>query len=108
MSGTISPTSATNTTAVPVSSDRILAQQRTSASEFLENALREHLPRDISPEMQIALSNLRQIVELQNSQSNHNGLDFPLAQQIPEGGLAKMPMPPLKTVVRLWSHLQGI
>ncbi|WKT49433.1 hypothetical protein QSH57_014363 [Fusarium oxysporum f. sp. vasinfectum] len=107
MSGTISPASATNTTAVPVSSDRILARQRTSASEFLENALREHSPRDISPEMQSALSSLRRIVELQNSQSNHNGLDFPLAQQIPQGGLAKMPMPPLKIVVTLWSYLQA-
>ncbi|KAM5510060.1 fungal specific transcription factor domain-containing protein [Fusarium oxysporum f. sp. phaseoli] len=107
ISGTISPASATNTTAVPVSSDRILARQRTSASEFLENALREHSPRDISTEMQSALSNLRQIVELQNSQSNHNGLDFPLAQQIPQGGLAKMPMPPLKIVVTLWSYLQA-
>ncbi|KAH7211344.1 hypothetical protein DER44DRAFT_766068 [Fusarium oxysporum] len=107
MSDTTSLASITNTTVIHVSSDRILAQQRTSASEFLENALREQSPRDISLEMESALSNLRQIVELQNSQSNHDGIDFPLAQLIPREGLQEMPMPPLKTVVALWSHLQA-
>ncbi|KAG5800730.1 hypothetical protein H9Q69_000289 [Fusarium xylarioides] len=107
MPETASPASITNTTVIPFSSDPILAQQRTSASEFLENALKEHSPRDISIEMQSALSNLRQIVELQNSQSNNDGNDFPLAQLIPPGGLKEMSMPPLKTVLTLWSHLKA-
>lgn len=87
----------------------ILAEQRTFANKFLETALQESPPCDISPEMERALADLRQIVELQNSQSSDEGvIEFPFEQPIPHGGLSEMPMPPLETVVSLWTRLKGM
>ncbi|KAJ3456032.1 hypothetical protein MRS44_016055 [Fusarium solani] len=87
--------------------DSVLAVHTSYASELLENAI-ERTPIDhVNPEMREALSDLKQLIELQKRQSIGRGPRFPLQQHIPVGGLGQLPMPPMDIVVNLLNGIQG-
>ncbi|PHH78744.1 hypothetical protein CDD80_6295 [Ophiocordyceps camponoti-rufipedis] len=78
-----------------------LTAQTTFASEFVEKAFgRGPLPRT-NPNMEAALGNLRQLVQLQKRRSAGSGPRFPLQRSVPAGGLCKLAMPPMPAVVAL-------
>lgn len=87
--------------------DTGLTAQTNFASEFLENAIGRTSLRDVNPSIQAALSNLRQLVDMQTQRSISHGPRFPLQQPLPPGGLSQLPMPPVGTVVTLLKYLKG-
>lgn len=87
--------------------DSIFAAQTTFASEFLEHAVERTSLRDVNPNIEDALANLKQLVDLQKRQSFSHGPRFPLQQPIPPGGLSQMKMPPMDLVVSLLKQIRG-
>lgn len=87
--------------------DSVIAQQTNFASEFLEHAVERTSLQDVSPKMWEALTNLRQLAELQSRQSISHGPRFPLQQPIPQGGLVHLQMPPMDVVVSLLKRIRG-
>ncbi|KAM6535772.1 hypothetical protein FALCPG4_005312 [Fusarium falciforme] len=87
--------------------DSVIAQQTNFASEFLEHAVERTSLQDVSPKMWEALTNLRQLAELQNRQSISHGPRFPLQQPIPQGGLVQLRMPPMDVVVSLLKRIRA-
>lgn len=81
--------------------DLALTSQTAFAKDFLESAVSRASLNDLTPNMQSALSSLRQMVAMQNNFASTR--DFKLKQQqpMPPGGLQDLPMPPMKTVVSL-------
>ncbi|KAJ3472733.1 hypothetical protein NLG97_g10756 [Lecanicillium saksenae] len=70
------------------------------ASEFLERAVKRTSLRSTNPKMEAALANLGQLVEMQQSRSEHRPR-FPLQRAVPPGGVSKLPLPPMALVVEL-------
>lgn len=87
--------------------DSGLAAQTAFASDFLEHAVQRTSLRDVSPTIEAALSNLHQLVDMQTHRSISHGPRFPLQQPIPSGGLSKLPLPPMESVVQLLRRLKG-
>ncbi|RSL95977.1 hypothetical protein CDV31_013675 [Fusarium ambrosium] len=87
--------------------DSVFTQQTNFASEFLEHAVERTSLQDVSPKMWEALTNLRQLAELQNRQSISHGPRFPLQQPIPQGGLVQLRMPPMDVVVSLLKRIRA-
>lgn len=81
--------------------DSGFTSQTAFASEFLEHAVKRTSLRDANPGMETALTNLRQLVEVQKHQSISHGPRFPFQKPIPWGGLGKLPMPPMEVVISL-------
>lgn len=71
------------------------------ASEFLEQAVQRTSLRSPNPKMDAALQNLGQLVEMQKRGSNAHRPRFTLQRNIPPGGVTKLPLPPMATVVEL-------
>lgn len=57
--------------------------------------------------METALANLSQLVDMQKKRSISHGPRFPLQQPVPPGGVTKMAMPPVGTVVSLLKHVKS-
>ncbi|EGX88603.1 fungal specific transcription factor [Cordyceps militaris CM01] len=72
------------------------------ASEFLERAVKRTALRAgaHNPQMEAALANLGQLVEMQRSRPEHRPR-FPLQRAVPPGGVSKLPLPPMALVVEL-------
>ncbi|KAF5021088.1 hypothetical protein F66182_6877 [Fusarium sp. NRRL 66182] len=87
--------------------DSVIARQTTFASELLENAVERTSLHHVSPQMQEALANLRQLAELQSRQSISRGPRFPLQQPLPKGGLGQLQMPPMDVVVSLLKRVRA-
>ena len=81
--------------------DGALTAQTAFASEFIESAVRKTSMHDVNPQMEAALANLSQLVEIQKKRSISHGPRFPLQKPVPAGGLQKLQMPPLGTVMSL-------
>lgn len=88
--------------------DAGLAQHTAFASDFLENAMERTSLLELSPAMDSALANLRQLVEMQKERSISHGPRFPLQKPIPEGGLGKLSMPPIEAVVPLLKETKSM
>lgn len=71
------------------------------ASEFLERAVKRTSLRSPNPKMDAALANLGQLVDMQQRSSIAHRPRFPLQRPIPPGGVTKLPLPPMATVVEL-------
>lgn len=76
------------------------------ASEFLERAVKRAPLKALDPKMESALTNLRQLVEMQKKRSISHGPRFPLQQPVPPGGVSKLAMPPQATVAALLRHVK--
>ncbi|UKZ47839.1 hypothetical protein TrVGV298_002071 [Trichoderma virens] len=87
--------------------DSGLTVHTTFASEFLERAVKRAPLQALNPKMETALANLSQLVEMQKHRSISHGPRFPLQQPVPPGGVSKLPMPPLATVVSLLKHVKA-
>lgn len=87
--------------------DTGLIAHTTFASEFLESAVKRTSLREVNPKMATGLNNLSQLVEIQKRRSISHGPRFPLQKQVPPGGIAKLPMPPMQAVVSLLKHAKG-
>lgn len=87
--------------------DLSLTAHTAFAHDFLENAVQRTSLRDVTSNMQAALTSLRQIISLQNQASSTRELRFPLQQPLPPGGLTEMPMPPMNAVVSMLKHQKG-
>ncbi|KAJ4865363.1 hypothetical protein N5P37_003063 [Trichoderma harzianum] len=87
--------------------DSGLTVHTTFASEFLERAVKRGPLRPLNPKMETALANLSQLVEMQKHRSISHGPRFPLQKPVPPGGVSKLPMPPLATVVSLLKHVKA-
>ncbi|KAH7141745.1 hypothetical protein EDB81DRAFT_653716, partial [Dactylonectria macrodidyma] len=87
--------------------DSIILDQAAGASQILENAIGSITLGDANPEMHDALSNLRQLVELQSRQSISCGPRFPLQQRMPVGGPGQLPLPPVNVVVATLKRVKG-
>ena len=81
--------------------DSGFTEQTVYATEFLENAVKHTSLRDANPGIEAALSNLRQLVEVQRQRSISHGPRFPLLKPVPPGGLVTLPLPPMDLVVAL-------
>lgn len=81
--------------------DSGFTSQTAFASEFLEHAVGRTSLHDVDPTMETALTNLRQLVEVQKSQSISHGPRFPFQKPLPWGGFGKLPMPPMEIVLTL-------
>ncbi|PTB44913.1 uncharacterized protein TrAFT101_000384 [Trichoderma asperellum] len=86
--------------------DSGLTVHTTFASEFLERAVKRAPLRALNPKMETALANLSQLVDMQKKRSISHGPRFPLQQPVPPGGVTKMAMPPVGTVVSLLKHVK--
>ncbi|KAL7892790.1 hypothetical protein HDV63DRAFT_398114 [Trichoderma sp. SZMC 28014] len=86
--------------------DSGLTVHTTFASEFLERAVKRAPLRALNPKMETALTNLRQLVEMQKKRSISHGPRFPLQQPVPPGGVSKLAMPPQGTVAALLRHVK--
>ncbi|KAH7308693.1 hypothetical protein B0I35DRAFT_464246 [Stachybotrys elegans] len=69
------------------------------ATDFLQRAVKRTSLKEVNPKMETALANLSQLVEMRKSRSISHGPRFPLQQPLPPGGLGKLPMPPIASVV---------
>lgn len=87
--------------------DSALTAHTAFASEFLEKAVRRTSLREVNPKIEAALVNLSQLVDMQKRQSISHGPRFPLQKQVPAGGLCKLPLPPMESVVNLLKHAKG-
>ncbi|KAF5678495.1 C6 transcription factor [Fusarium heterosporum] len=87
--------------------DSVIAQQTTFASELLEHAVERTSLHDVGPKMWEALTDLRQIAELQSRQSISHGPRFPLQQPLPKGGLGQLRLPPMDVVVSLLKRVKA-
>lgn len=87
--------------------DSGLTVHTTFASEFLERAVKRAPLRALNPKMETALTNLRQLVEMQKKRSISHGPRFPLQQPVPPGGVSKLAMPPQGTVAALLRHVKS-
>ncbi|KAH6688967.1 fungal-specific transcription factor domain-containing protein [Plectosphaerella plurivora] len=81
--------------------DLAITSQTAFAREFLESAVSRTSLNDLTPNMQSALSSLRQMVAMQNNFASTRDFKLKLQQPMPPGGLQDLPMPPMKTVVSL-------
>lgn len=77
------------------------------ASEFLERAVKRAPLRALNPKMETALANLSQLVDMQKKRSISHGPRFPFQQPVPPGGVSKLTMPPVATVVSLLKHVKS-
>lgn len=84
--------------------DSGLVAHTTFAREFLEKAVDRISLQSISPKMAAGLTNLSHLVEMQKRRSISHGPRFPLQRPVPQGGISKMPMPPMQAVVSLLKH----
>ncbi|PHH73144.1 hypothetical protein CDD82_5630 [Ophiocordyceps australis] len=84
--------------------DSVLTAQTAFASDFLENAVRHTALRETNPHVESALANLSHLVAMHKRRSISHGPLFPLQKPLPPGGLSKMPMPPVDSVVLLLKH----
>ncbi|KAK5999118.1 hypothetical protein PT974_01507 [Cladobotryum mycophilum] len=84
-----------------------LTVHTTFASEFIERAVKRTSLRGVNPKMETALTNLRQFVDLQKRPSVAHGPRFPFQQPVPPGGVTKLPMPPMATVVSLLKYVKA-
>lgn len=87
--------------------DSGLISQTAIASEFLAHAVHRTSLHDAHPSVDAAVTNLRQLVQLQGSRSISTGPKFPRQLPLPQGGLSKLPMPPIEVVVPLLKALNG-
>ncbi|KAG7083834.1 fungal specific transcription factor domain-containing protein [Colletotrichum scovillei] len=76
------------------------------ASDFIEDAVQRTSLQDVAPNMQAALSSLRQIVAMQSKASSNRDFRFRTHQPLPPGGLPELPMPPMNAVVALLKHMK--
>lgn len=81
--------------------DQGLSEHTAFASEFLERAVKRTSLRSPNPKMEAALANLGQLVNMQKKSSGGYKPKFPLQQTVPPGGVTKLPLPPMSTVVDL-------
>ncbi|KAI8712711.1 Zn(2)-C6 fungal-type domain-containing protein [Fusarium sp. LHS14.1] len=87
--------------------DSGLISQTAIASEFLAHAVHRTSLHDAHPSVDAAVTNLRQLVQLQGSRSISTGPRFPRQLPLPPGGLSKLPMPPIEVVVPLLKALNS-
>lgn len=71
------------------------------ASEFLERAVKRTSLRSPNPKMEAAVANLSQLVDMQKRSNIAHKPRFPLQRPIPPGGVTKLSLPPMATVVDL-------
>jgi len=83
-----------------------MAAQTAFASEFLEKAVTRTSLRELSPDMETALSSLQQIVNMQNRKGTRETNRFPHAKPLPRGGLRELPMPPTQHVVSILREIK--
>ncbi|KAK0725799.1 hypothetical protein B0H67DRAFT_598868 [Lasiosphaeris hirsuta] len=83
-----------------------MAAQTVFASDFLQSAVTRTALREHNPDMESALSSLRQIVAMQNRPTSHE-FHFENVKPLPKGGFRDLPMPPLQLVVSLLRELKG-
>lgn len=81
--------------------DLALTSQTAFARDFLETAVSQTSLSNLTPNMQSALSSLRQMVAMQNDFSSNRNFKLKLQRPMPPGGLQDLPMPPLKTAASL-------
>lgn len=81
--------------------DTGLTAETAGASAFVERDATHTALGEMNPNVKAALANLRQLVEMHKQRSISHGRRFPLQRQVPRGGLSKMPLPPIETVVRI-------
>ncbi|KAG6072724.1 hypothetical protein E4U16_005160 [Claviceps sp. LM84 group G4] len=87
--------------------DSGLVAHTTFAREFLEKAVDRISLQSISSKMAAGLTNLSHLVEMQKRRSISHGPRFPLQRPVPQGGISKMPMPPMQAVVSLLKHAKS-
>lgn len=98
-----------------LSGDYALKKQSVHAGEFLENVVMARLATTAgsrSP-MSTAVMNLRGLVERQRRRSH--GMDgdgnaerFPLQRAVPSGGLCRLPLPPIATVLQVLNGIMSM
>lgn len=81
--------------------DSGFTNQTAFASEFLEHAVQRTSLREANPGIELALANLRQLVEVQRQRTLSHGPRFPLQKPVPPEGLGTLAMPPVEMVVPL-------
>ncbi|KAK4170522.1 hypothetical protein QBC43DRAFT_306371 [Cladorrhinum sp. PSN259] len=80
--------------------DSSMRAQTEFAGEILENMVTRTSLHDLHPDMQSALSSLKQIVDMQHRPSPHESR-FSHAKKLPNGVLRDMPMPSYKIVLEV-------
>lgn len=81
--------------------DLALTSQTAFAQDFLETAVSRASLNKLTPNMQLALSSLRQMVLMQKNFASSRDFKWKLQKPMPPGGLQDLPMPPMKMVVSL-------
>lgn len=81
--------------------DLALTSQTAFAQDFLETAVSRASLNKLTPNMQLALSSLRQMVLMQKNFASTRDFKWKLQKPMPPGGLQDLPMPPMKMVVSL-------
>ncbi|CEJ89569.1 hypothetical protein VHEMI05407 [[Torrubiella] hemipterigena] len=80
--------------------DQGLTAHTAFASEFLERAVKRTSLRSPNPKMEAALANLGQLVSMQKKSTSGFKAKF-VQRPIPPGGVTKLSLPPMSTVVEL-------
>lgn len=81
--------------------DLALTSQTAFAQDFLETAVSKTSPDNLTPNMQLTLSSLRQMVAMQNGFASNLNFKLNLQRPLPPGGLQDLPLPPVKMVASL-------
>ncbi|KAK0612577.1 hypothetical protein B0T17DRAFT_410286 [Bombardia bombarda] len=82
-----------------------MAAQTALASEFLENAVTQTHFRDLNPNMQSALSSLKQIARMRHHKTTHEAR-FAHAKPLPRSGVRELPMPPMSLVIEMLREMK--
>lgn len=86
--------------------DSSMRAQTEFAGEVLESIVTRTSLHDLHPDMQSALSSLKQIVDLQHRQGAHESR-FAHAKQLPNA-IRDMPMPSYKIVLEVLREVKGV
>lgn len=86
-----------------------LAAHSAYASKFLESAVSRSAVPMSTPKMGAALSTLKQMVNMQDNQTNSSTREvrFPNQRAMPTSGLRDLVMPPIQIVLPLLRRLKG-
>jgi hypothetical protein len=77
------------------------------ASEFFEHALKATTTGHLDPDLQNALTSLKQIVSMRGRQRDAHENCFVHQKPLPKGGIYQMTLPPTDIVLKLLREVQG-
>ncbi|KAK7419743.1 hypothetical protein QQX98_003115 [Neonectria punicea] len=86
-----------------------MTSQAISAGVFVEQAVTTSTPlgQQPSPDIQNALASLRQIVHMQDRNGVSREAMFAHQKPIPQGGVSRLPMPPIDVVLKLLREIEA-